>query len=85
MHHVVLQVGDLLDVLLNRLRGPELQCMCELQYLFKLMKLRHENIKLTLKDQLGDNFVPISTAKYELMSSDCQECHDSSPHIQRAL
>lgn len=48
-------------------------------------KLKHKNIKLTLTDQLGDKFVPFSGAKYEFMCNDCNECHDSSPHIKRAV
>lgn len=35
-------------------------------------------------EQLGVRTVPTSTAKYEFMCNDCQECHDLSAHTQRA-
>lgn len=35
-------------------------------------------------EQRGVRTVPTSTAKYEFMCNDCQECHDLSAHTQRA-
>lgn len=73
MHRVMFQVVDFFYYsCTTRLRRPELHCVnFKSQCLFKVKKLRDEKINITLKDQHGDKFVPISTAKYELMCIDC--------------